>query len=182
MGNHLPEVAREVQKILHWNRLCVFGAHSAPDGKEAHNLFLGVGTDCAPACIRRRGPHVASGCGFLDHVLIYGLVLFVVCVCMCVCVWCACMCVLVPCIFLHLSLQCHGGRHTVRLFACFGVRACVLLFFAKLQTSLLTLYSPHPVVPRTWCRPFAAVFREHYCGESGSHYLLFLEEDCSTML
>ena len=24
----------------------------------------------------------------------------------------------------------------------------------------------------------AAAFREHCCGESGSHYLLFLEEDC----
>ena len=31
----------------------------------------------------------------LDHVLIYGLALFVVCVCVCVYVWCSCVCVLV---------------------------------------------------------------------------------------
>ena len=28
----------------------------------------------------------------------------------------------------------------------------------------------------------AAAFREHSYGEPGSHYLLFLEEDCDTML
>ena len=31
--------------------------------------------------------------------------------------------------------QTHGGRHTVELFACFGVRACVLSFCAKLAKS-----------------------------------------------
>ena len=51
-----------------------------------------------------------------------------------------------------------------------------------LRTLLRTLYSPTPVVPRPSCRPVAAPFREHCCGESGSHYLLFLEEDCDTML
>ena len=38
------------------------------------------------------------------------------------------------------------------------------------------------VVPRPSCRPVAAAFREHCCGESGSHDLLFVEEDCDTML
>ena len=51
-----------------------------------------------------------------------------------------------------------------------------------LRTLLCTLYSPIPVVPRPSCRPIAAAFREHCCGESGSHYLLFLEEDCDAML
>ena len=27
--------------------------------------------------------------------------------------------------------QTHGGRHTVELFACFGIRACLLSFWAK---------------------------------------------------
>ena len=81
---------------------------------------------------------------FLDHVLIYGLA----------CLWCACVRVCLGTMqFLHLSLQptrpthyamrdfyrpvqglCdrpHGGRHTVELFAFFGVRACVLSFCAK---------------------------------------------------
>ena len=51
-----------------------------------------------------------------------------------------------------------------------------------LRTLLRTLYSPIPFVPRPSCRPVAAAFREHCCGESGSHYLLFLEEDCDAML
>ena len=39
VGNHPPEVV-EVQKILYRNRCGVrFGAHNAPDGEEAHNLF-----------------------------------------------------------------------------------------------------------------------------------------------
>ena len=44
-----------------------------------------------------------------------------------------------------------------------------------LRTLLRTLYSPIPVVPRPSCRHVAAAFREHCCGESGSHYLLFLK-------
>ena len=51
-----------------------------------------------------------------------------------------------------------------------------------LRTFLRTLYSPIPVVSRPSCRPVAAAFREHCCAESGSHYLMFLEEDCDTML
>ena len=51
-----------------------------------------------------------------------------------------------------------------------------------LRTLLRTLYSPIRVVPRPSCRPVAAAFGEHCCGESGSHYLLFLEEDCDAML
>ena len=40
MGNHPPEVAGEGQKILYRNRCGVrLGAHNAPDGEEAHNLF-----------------------------------------------------------------------------------------------------------------------------------------------
>ena len=40
VGNHPPEVAGEVQKILYRNRCGVpLGAHNAPDGEEAHNLF-----------------------------------------------------------------------------------------------------------------------------------------------
>ena len=34
-----------------------------------------------------------------------------------------------------------------------------------------------PFVP-----PVAVAFREHCCGEAGSHYLLFLEEDSDAML
>ena len=52
----------------------------------------------------------------------------------------------------------------------------------ELRTLLRTLYSPIPVVPSPSCRPVAAVFREHCCGEWGSHYLLLLEEDCDAML
>ena len=50
------------------------------------------------------------------------------------------------------------------------------------QTLRRTLYSPISVVPRPSCRPVAVAFREHCCGESGSHYSLFLEEDCDAML
>ena len=40
LGNHPLEVAGEVQKILYRNRCGVrLGAHNAPDGEEAHNLF-----------------------------------------------------------------------------------------------------------------------------------------------
>ena len=40
VGNHAREVAGEVQKIPYRNRCGVrFGAHNAPDGEEAHNLF-----------------------------------------------------------------------------------------------------------------------------------------------
>ena len=40
VGNHPPEVAGEVQKILYRNRCGVrLGAHNAPDGEEAYNLF-----------------------------------------------------------------------------------------------------------------------------------------------
>ena len=40
MGNHPPEVAEEVRKILYRNRCGVrLGAHNAPDGEEAQNLF-----------------------------------------------------------------------------------------------------------------------------------------------
>ena len=64
VGNHPPEVAGEVQKNLYRNRCGVrLGAHNALDGEEAHEPFLGLGADCAAACIRRGGPHVASGCG-----------------------------------------------------------------------------------------------------------------------
>ena len=51
-----------------------------------------------------------------------------------------------------------------------------------LRTLLGTLYSPVPVVPRPSCQLVVAAFREHCCGYSGSHYLLFLEEDCDAML
>ena len=37
-------------------------------------------------------------------------------------------------------------------------------------------------LPRPSCRPVAFAFREHCCGESSSHHLLFLEEDCDAML
>ena len=41
VGNHPPEVAWEVKKNLYRNRCGVrLGAHNAPDGEEAHNLFL----------------------------------------------------------------------------------------------------------------------------------------------
>ena len=54
--------------------------------------------------------------------------------------------------------------------------------FVGLRTLLRTLDSPILVVPRPACRPVAAAFREHGCGESGLHYLLFLKEDCDAML
>ena len=41
MGNQPPQVAGEVQTILYRYRCGVrLGAHNAPDGEEAHNLFL----------------------------------------------------------------------------------------------------------------------------------------------
>ena len=55
MGNHPPEVAGEVRKILYRNRC---GMRLG-----AHNLFWALGADCALAGIRRGAPHVASGCG-----------------------------------------------------------------------------------------------------------------------
>ena len=51
-----------------------------------------------------------------------------------------------------------------------------------LRTLLRTLYSPVWFVPRPLCRPIAAAFGEQRRGELGSHYLLFLEEDCDTTL
>ena len=51
-----------------------------------------------------------------------------------------------------------------------------------LRKLLCTLYSPTPVVQRPSCRPVASTFREHCCGESGPHNLLFLKEDCVAML
>ena len=40
VGNHPPEVEGEVQKTLYRNWCRVrLGAHNAPDGEEAHNLF-----------------------------------------------------------------------------------------------------------------------------------------------
>ena len=40
VGNHPPEVAGEVQKILYRSRCGVrLGAHNAPDGEETHNLL-----------------------------------------------------------------------------------------------------------------------------------------------
>ena len=76
-----------------------------------------------------------------------------VCVCVCLCVVCMHVC-LGTMQFLHLGLQAtrpthyavsdfyrpfsdscdipHKERHAVELFACFGVRACVFLFCAKL--------------------------------------------------
>ena len=50
-----------------------------------------------------------------------------------------------------------------------------------LRTLLRTLFSQVPVVPRPSYRPSVA-FRENCYGESGSHYLLFSEEECGTML
>ena len=55
-----------------------------------------------------------------------------------------------------------------------------------LRTLLRTLYSPsYALCTRQFrlCHALRAdLLREHCCGESGSHYLLFLEEDCDTML
>ena len=58
-----------------------------------------------------RSPYLAraAGCLLLDHVVIYGLALFVVCVCMRVCGVHACVFVVVQ--FLHLSLQARLGSH-----------------------------------------------------------------------
>ena len=40
VGNHPPEVAGQVHKILYRNRCGVWlGVHNAPDGEEAHNLL-----------------------------------------------------------------------------------------------------------------------------------------------
>ena len=64
MGNQPPEVAGKVQKILYCNRCGVrLGAHNAPEGEEADNLFWAWERYCAAACVRHGGPHVASGCG-----------------------------------------------------------------------------------------------------------------------
>ena len=115
VGNHPPEFAGEVQKILYRNRCGVqLGAHNTPDRQEAHNL-LWAWEQIAP---------------LLAYV---------------------------------------GEDPTWQ--AVVGLR-----------TLLRILYSSIPVVPRPSCRPVAAAFREHCCGESGSHYLLFLEEDYDAML
>ena len=115
VGNHPPEVAGEVHKILYRNRCGVrSGAHNAPDGEDAHKLF--------------------SAWEQIAPLLAY-------------------------------------AEEEPTWQAVVGLR-----------TLLRTLYSPIPVVPRPSCRPIAAAFREHCCGESGSHYLLFLEEDCDAML
>ena len=115
VGNYPPEFAGEVQKILYRNRCGVrLGAHNAPDGEEAHNLFWAW---------EQIAPLLAS-------------------------------------VEEDPTWQAVVGLPTLRR----------------------TLYSPISAVPRPSCRPVAAAFREHCCGESGSHYLLFLEEDCDTML
>ena len=115
VGNYPLEVAREVQKIWYRNRCGVrLGAHNAPDGEEAHNLFW-AWEQIAPLLAEiEEDPTWQAVVG--------------------------------------------------------------------LRTLLRTLYLPVPVVPRPLCRPVAAAFREHCCGESGSHYLLFLKEHCDTML
>ena len=63
VGNDPPEVAGEVHKILYRNRWGMrLGAHIGTCGEEARIVrVLGLGTYCAPARIRRGGPHVASG-------------------------------------------------------------------------------------------------------------------------
>ena len=112
VGNHPPEVAGEVQKILYRNRCGVrLGAHNAPDGED---LFWAWA-------------QIAPLLAYVEE---------------------------------DPTWQAVVG----------------------LRTLLRTLYSRIPVVPRPSCRPVAAAFREHCCGESGSHYLLFLEEDCDAML
>ena len=109
VGNHPPEAAGEMQKILYRNRCGVrLGAHNAPDGEEAHNLLW---------VWEQIGPLLA----YVEE---------------------------------DPTWQAVVG----------------------LRTLLRTLYSPISVVPRPSCRTVAAAFREHCCGESGSHYLLFLEE------
>ena len=115
VGNHPPEVAGEVQKILYRNRCGVcLGAHNAPDREEAHNMFWAW---------EQIGPLLA---------------------------------------YVEEDPMCQA--------------------VVGLRTLLRTLYSPIPVVSRPSCRPVAAAFREHCCGKSGSHYLLFLKEDCDAML
>ena len=115
VGNHPPEVAGEVQKILYHNRCSVqLGAHNAPDGEETHNLLWAW-------------EQIAPLLAYVEQ---------------------------------DPTWQAVVG----------------------LRTLLRTLYWPIPVVPRPSCRLVAAAFREHCCGESGSHYLLFLEEDCDAML
>ena len=115
VGNHPPEVAGEVQKIVYRNRFGVrLGAHNAPDGEDAHN----------PSWAWEQ---IAPLLAYVEE---------------------------------DPTWQADVG----------------------LRTLLRTLYSPIPVVQRPSCRPVSAAFREHCCGELGSHYLLFLEEDCDTML
>ena len=115
LGNHPSKVVGEVQKILYRNRCGVrLGAHKAPDGEEAHNVFL---------------------------------------------VW----------------------EHIAPLFA-YVEEDPTWQAVVGLRTLVRTLYLPILVVPRPSCRFVAAAFRKRCCGESGSHYLLFLEEDCDTML
>ena len=114
MGNHSPEVAGEVPKILYRNRCGVrLGAHKAPDGEEAHNLFW-AWEQIAP---------------------------------------------------LHAYVHEDPTWQAV----------------LGLRTLLHSLYSPILLVPCPSCRPVAAAFREHCSGESGSHYLLFLEGDGDAM-
>ena len=63
VGNHPPEVAGEVQKLCTTTGVaCAWGAQRTRQGGGPQSV-LGPGTECAPACIRRGGPHVASGCG-----------------------------------------------------------------------------------------------------------------------
>ena len=115
MGNEPPEVAGEVQKNMYRNRCGVrLGAHNAPDGEEAHNLFSAW-------------EQIAPLLAYVEEDPTWQEVV-------------------------------------------------------GLRTLLRTLYSLIPGVPRPSCRRVAAAFREHCCGESGSHYLLFLEEDCDAML
>ena len=115
VGNHPPEVAGEVQKNLCRNRCGVrLGAHNAPDGEEAHNLFVAW-------------EQIAPLLAYVEE---------------------------------DPTWQAVVG----------------------LRTSLRTVYSPIPVVRHPSCRPVAATFREHCCGESGWHYLLFLKEYCDAML
>ena len=115
VGNHPLEVAGELQKILYHNRCGVrLGAHTAPDGEKAHNLFWAWERIAPPPAYVEEEPTWQAVVG--------------------------------------------------------------------LRTLLRTLYSPIPVVPRPSCRPIVAAFQKHCCGESGSHYLLFLEEDCDAML
>ena len=115
VGNHPLEVAWEVQKIRYRKRCGVpLGAHNAPDGEEAQNLFAAW-------------EQIAPVLAYVEE---------------------------------DPTWQASVG----------------------LRTLLRTLYSPIPVLPHCLCQPVAAAFREKCCGELGSHYLLFLEEDCDAML